>query len=347
MTASGVRIYLHSPTRRRFLAESVEPQVRNLAKQSGDGQVLLRSGWLGGPHFDLRTIGSAGAIDWGEVATALAEGARRHPAATVSDSAYLRQAAELGRYESVAPPYPPLRPHGHTELLEPDEAPAGRSRLDGHRERGLALMLQPLLATAAIEDDGAALACVAEAFLVLADCHPHGMRFGTFSFRSHAEAFFHWTAPAADYRSSFATRVGKEGAVLDELVRRAHVGADSGPGAQWRSAFIACMASFRGQVADEDLDAAAPLVGPLPRPAGPSSFHAAMAASGVIDTPPAWFAAYRLTINLFYQLLPALDVSPLRRFYLCYALAETVDAVFGETWQARLASVQTQMAAAR
>ena len=41
--------------------------------------------------------------------------------------------------------------------------------------------------------------------MALAASHPHGLRFGAFSFRSHAEAFFHWAAPAADYRTLFET----------------------------------------------------------------------------------------------------------------------------------------------
>ncbi len=112
------------------------------------------------------------------------------------------------------------------------------------------------------------------------------------------------------------------------------------------------MAEFEGRVTDADIDrvtagpGAAGPGGPARRSPGRSDFHTAVDASGVIDEPPAWFAGYRLTINLFYQLLPALDVSPVRRFYLCHAVAETVDAVYGETWKSRLAAVQTMMASA-
>ncbi|MDQ1400769.1 MAG: hypothetical protein QOK20_2701, partial [Acidimicrobiaceae bacterium] len=80
---------------------------------------------------------------------------------------------------------------------------------------------------------------------------------------------------------------------------------------------------------------------------GQSAFHAAVAASGVIDESPQWFAGYRLTINLFYELLPALDISPVRRFYLCHAIAQCVDAVFGETWETRLAAVEAHLAGSR
>jgi hypothetical protein len=207
-------------------------------------------------------------------------------------------------------------------------------------------MLSPLLRAAATQSDGALLARVAEAFLALADSHPFGMRFGTFSFRSHAEAFFQWAGPGAGYRSSFTARWQKDRGVLEELTRRAREDAESADAAAWRRAFGACMAQFTGQITEDELDrvSGAAAEGSLPRPDGISPFHAAMAASGVIDDPPEWFAAFRLTVNLFYQLLPALDVSPVQRFYLCHAIAEVVDDASGETWQARLAALEAHRA---
>jgi hypothetical protein len=288
------------------------------------------TGWRFGPHFDLRAdADSERPIDWHPLGRALAEGAIRHPAAGGPEERepnYLRRATLLGQIEGVPPPYLPRRPHGAVDLLPM----AAGDRVDVLRAAGLSLLRAPLVEAAATVHDGALLARVAEAFLALAASHPYGIRFGTFSLRSHAEAFLHWAAPDADYRALFEERLGKDRAVLESLVRRMRDGVAGEPTARW---------------ADADLDALAPpTAGPPRRDDGPSPFHAAINASGVIDDPPAWFAGYRLTINLFYQLLPALDVSPLQRFYLCHAIAETVDAVFGETWQARLAAVQAHMA---
>ncbi len=247
----------------------------------------------------------------------------------------------LGRIEAVPGPYLPRRAHGETELLAADTPPVGHGPLKALRAQGLARLLAPLIQAAGTESDGALLARVAEAFLALADSHPHGVRFGTFSLRSHAEAFFHWAGPSADYRAAFQTRWEKDRAVLEELVSRVRDDCPSAPARAWQHAFHACLADFRDLVTDEDLDGAAPDGdgSRIRRTPDTSAFHAAVAASGVIDTPPAWFAGYRLTINLFYQLLPALDVSPVRRFYLCHAIAESVDVVFAESWQSRLAAV--------
>lgn len=371
----GVRVYLHSPVRRGYLATVMAPLARRLAGQFGAQRVHVVTGWRFGAHFDLMGYPDpARPIDWEEVAQALVEGSRRYPppADCGDEEHYLRTATLLGRIEAVPPPYLPRRAHGHTELLAPGPA----DRLGELKAAGLAHLFAPLTQAAATDAEGALLAQVADAFVALADAHPHGLRFGSFSLRSHAEAFFHWAAPAADYRRAFDNRMGKDRAVLEELVRRFRDGAPSPSAASWARAFHACRADFEGQVSNADLDQATPSAGiPIsalrPRPGrprppgrtsptassanatlrrpveGPSAFHAAVAASGVTDDPPAWFAGFRLTINLFYQLLPALDVSPVRRFYLCHAIAESVDAVFGETWQSRLEAVGAHMAAVR
>ncbi len=350
MTATGVRVFVLSPARREYLASVLAPIARGLASQFGADRIHVSTGWRFGPHFDLRAQAHQGRpIDWEGVAVALAQGTRRYPVpAGTSEEAYLRTATMLGQMEAVPPPYLPRHPHGHTELLAADTSPVWQGRLGALRSAGLTHLFAPLTQAAATVGEGPLLARVAEAFLALADTHPHGMAFGAFSFRSHAEAFFHWAGPLADYRSSFDNRMGKDRAVLEELVKRVRDSRESGPATEWRNAFNSCRADFAGQVTGEDLDRATPpAAGPARRAEGTSAFHTAVAASGVIDEPPSWFAGYRLTINLFYELLPALDISPVRRFYLCHAVAEGVDTVFGETWQTRLAAVEAHLAGSR
>jgi hypothetical protein len=346
----GVRIYVQSQPRRAYLAQVIAPVTRDLAASVGASRIRITPGWRFGAHFDVRADDpAAGTIDWDGVARVLADGAHGRPAPALpgSDEEYLRAATLLGQMEAVPPPYLPRHPHGHTELL-----PAATGPLADLKATGGAHLLAPLTEAAGLESEGAVLARVAEAFLALAATHPHGVRFGTFSLRSHAEAFFHWAGPQADYRSSFEQRMRKDRVVLEALVGRVGDGSPSDAAAVWSHAFHGCMAEFEGRITDADIDgaiaagSAGPASGPARRTSGRSDFHTAVDASGVIDAPPAWFAGYRLTINLFYQLLPALDVSPVRRFYLCHAVASTVDAVFGETWQSRLAAVQTMMAGA-
>lgn len=336
--AAGVRVFVHAPARRGYVATVIAPIASSLAADFAASGIHLSTGWRFGPHFDVRAEASpVRPIDWDGVAQALSAGAALFPPSTpIEEAEYLRSAAMLGQIEEIPPPYLPRLPHGHTEFL-----PARHGTLDSLRAIGLSHLREPLTQAAQAGSDGAALAQVAEAFVALADTHPHGIRFGTFSFRSHAEAFFHWAGTTADYRSSFDNRMGKDRAVLEELVRRARDGGQSAQADAWRTAFNCCQADFAGRVSDQDLERNAPTTR---RNENQSEFHAAVNASGVIDQPPSWFAAYRLTINLFYEVLPALDVSPIRRFYLCHAIAQSVDTVFGETWQSRLDAVASLMA---
>jgi hypothetical protein len=339
--AAGARVYLHTSLR-PYVATVMGPLSRALVTAGAATQVHLATGWRFGPHLELRAAGCT-PTDWDAVAGALAEGARNFPCPSTADSEarYLRSAVALGRIEAVPPPYLPCRPHGHTETVTLRGGP-----LERLRGLGGAQLLPPLVDAAAAPSDSAVLSRVAEALLALADTHPHGMRFGTFSLRSHAEAFFHWAGPAAPYRAEFDARMGRDRPVLEAMVHRQRDGATPAAAMAWRQAFQACQADFQGRVTAADLVSGPVADGPSGA-RGASPFHAAVAASGVIDETPEWFDAYRLTINLFYELLPALDVSPIQRFYLCYAIAQSVDDVFGESWQERLAAVASLMAAGR
>jgi hypothetical protein len=69
-------------------------------------------------------------------------------------------------------------------------------------------------------------------------------------------------------------------------------------------------------------------------------------AASMLDTEPSpFFAPYRMLTNLFYQQLPLLTVSPLQRYYMCHAIAETVDELLGQTWDDRLVAQQWELAA--
>ena len=79
----------------------------------------------------------------------------------------------------------------------------------------------------------------------------------------------------------------------------------------------------------------------VPRGEQPDTdFHRTVHGSGAISTPSPFFAAYRLLTNLFYQQLPLLTVSPMQRYYMCFALAETVDEVLGSSWRERLTATE-------
>ncbi|MEU0967526.1 hypothetical protein ABZ357_19600 [Streptomyces sp. NPDC005917] len=213
-------------------------------------------------------------------------------------------------------------------------------------------------------DPSLATTRLAEAFVALGDSYVLGLAHGAFSFRSHAEALLAWAAPSKDMRPAFATRLAKEASVLRTVVEQRLAGEVGAAAAGWRTAFAYATGALDSAVmegrltpamldavtASVDNTAMGPPAAPEVVPQGKhpdTAFHRATAASGVIDNPPPWFAAYRMLINLFYQQLPLLTVSPIQRYYMCYALAETIDEVLGETWQERPATGRVRWAEAQ
>ncbi|MCX4834193.1 hypothetical protein OG785_04895 [Streptomyces sp. NBC_00006] len=353
---TGVRLFTRAPVTLAWLSASVVPVARSV-QESGGAVVRLRRGWLHGPHVDVIGRGALGQeLPWSSVAQRMDAGPLPADRA-LNEAKYLEQAREFGRLEAVAPPYLPMREHGDVEFLGPDEGVVRDPLLRDLREAEIVhgVLCPPLMNTIdeVAKDRSLATPRLAEAFLALGDSYFLGLAHGAFSFRSHAEAFFAWAAPSKDMRPVFAARLAKEAPVLRALVEQRLAGRVGPAAAEWRTAFAYSTGTLDSAVMDGRLTPAmldavnsavdntgtGPPTAPEVVPQGThpdTAFHRAAVESGVIDDPTPWFAAYRLLINLFYQQLPLLAVSPIQRYYMCYALAETIDEVLGETWQERL-----------
>jgi hypothetical protein len=351
---AGVRLYTRTPVTVPWLSRSVVPVARAL-RDKGFAIVYLRRGWLYGPHVDIvaRAARHHGP-GWPEIARWLDAG-ELDPTTALTDEAYLAQAREFGRLEAVPPPYLPLREHGTVQFLGPHDLVSAEPQLDQLRDISFNVMGKPLMRTIDELAGGRADATVrlAEAFTALADTHFLGPAYGAFSLRSHVEAFLAWAAPTADARPVFAKRLAAESARLRPVVEQRLADRPSPAAAAWRTAFGYCAGALDSSVANGtlslemldsitaqvDRSAMGPPGAPDVVPTGDSpdsAFHRAVDESGVIADPSRWFASYRLLVNLFYQQLPLLTVSPMQRYYMCYAIAELLDEVLGESWQDRL-----------
>ncbi|MEU5580549.1 hypothetical protein ABZ791_35530 [Streptomyces huasconensis] len=328
----------------RWAAAQLVPLVRELRTVHGAPVVYLERGWLHGPHVDvIARPGPSGPLPWKALAArpqAPAIGTQE----PLTERAYLAQAREFGRLEQVGPPYLPLAAHGTVTYVPAAEAGLGwPDRVMPLRELALARMTAPVVhcLESLAKDPGTALPRMAEAFTALASVHPFGAPHGVFSFRSHAEAFFVWAGPGADPRSAFRRRLDAERGVLRPVVERALSGGESAEAALWRSALSYGAGLFEasavhGETTPALLDSLAGVQDDAGEEEPRSAFHTAVAEAGVTDRSAPWFLAYRLMINLFYRQLPLFGVSPMMRYYLCHAIAETVDDVTGVTWQERL-----------
>lgn len=354
---AGLRWFVHTPMTPAWLVGRVLPELVRLRTDAGATTLVVRRGWLHGPHLEV-VAGTADGrpLPWGEVADRLAAAT---PAAgpPMAAETYLRQAVELGRLEHVEGPYLPLRHHGDVAWVAPEELTPWPRALRADCDR---VATEVTEAAAALLDEAARRSpeavpavLLAEAFIALADAHPWRAPFGSFSLRSHAEAFLAWSSVSVDPRPVFDRRLEHDLPLLVRLVEQARDGRQSAHALGWRRAFTAAMDRFReaaeaGRLSNELLEELAgawgpgrdapmgPPGAPTARRAAAAPFHQQVRASGVTDDPGQWFAGFRLMINLFYRQLPLLGVTPAQRYYLCYAVAGAIDEAHGETWQQRL-----------
>ncbi|MGW6753391.1 hypothetical protein [Streptomyces sp. NPDC055006] len=357
---TGVRLHTRMPVTPAWLARHVVPAARALSER-GAPAVQLRRGWLHGPHVDVLALAVPGGPDWNEVADLLDAGPLDPPRA-LTEEAYLEQAREFGRLEAVQPPYLPLHEHGAVSRVSPADTASREPRLDQFRTVVLGALNKPLLRMidGIAAEPATATVRLAEAFAALVDTHFLGPAYGVFSPRSHVEAFLAWAAPTKDVRPVFQERLAKDAPRLRTVVEQRLSGEVSAGAAEWRTAFAYSSGALESAVAAgtltlDLLDSVTDGVdrsemGPpgatrvVPQGDQPDSdFHRAVGESGVVADPSRWFAAFRLLTNLFYEQLPLLTVSPMQRYYMCFALAETVDDVLGVSWQDRLNDRRNRM----
>jgi hypothetical protein len=359
---TGLRLFTRTKVTPKWLCRAVVPAFRAL-QDDGTFILYVRRGWLHGPHVDLIAHDVAGQrFSWANISARLDPGPLAPEEQALSEQTYLDQAREFGRLERVPPPYLPLRPHATVESLAASDVALWSEPLDSMRKIALSRISRPLINTLErlADEPHAATIRVAEAFIAVANAHYLGAAFGVFSLRSHAEAFLAWASPRTDPRPAFGRRLVTDAPLLRPLVERILHDEPGPEAAGWQTAFGYCMGAFDGAVASGTLSLAAieSMGGGFdPATMGPprmvaqldprrSAFHDSIDAAGITADPPEWFASYRLLINLFYQQLPLLGVSPMYRYYLCYAIAELIDEVLGESWQDRLNRLQRRIAKA-
>ncbi len=354
----GFRWYLHSSMPVHWLAEAVIPAVMYLRSTERMAVVNVRRGWLHGTHLEIIAhSGNGRPVPWPYV---LAQLRPPEPETTIqqTEDGYLARARELGRLEQNPGPYLPFLEHGTFEWLASADLGVWPGITQVLRERTLTSMLESLAVTLgpgghAPLGDKATVPMVAEIMLAIADAHPLRIPYGAFSFRSHAEAFLTWSRAVSDQRPEFERKLAADRPALRSLTERMLAGADTRSSAAWRRTGAYCMGLFHsaalaGSLTPETLDEINDRPGGRsPQHMGPpgahdaspgkSEFHRAVDSAGVTGRPAEWFTAFRVLLNLLYSQLPLLGVSPRQRFYLCWALAETIDEVTGETWRDRLA----------
>ncbi|MFR9795084.1 hypothetical protein ACL02U_04130 [Streptomyces sp. MS06] len=229
-----VRVHDHSTDPRPLLRLLAGP-LRELTAQQWVPLAHVRRGWLGGSHLriTLRPLAS-NTVRLDDFAALAARAAGSLPATAPDEADYRARAAELGRWENVPPPYPPLRAQGLVEVDEETEPPPGWTpALVDARDQLSSHLLSPLLhsvgaapdpaATPGFGPDGATTGpasgargsaaheedvrrLVARVLALLARGHPYGLGVGTLPYRSHAEGVMSAVGRRTDLRAAFRER---------------------------------------------------------------------------------------------------------------------------------------------
>lgn len=325
----GFRWYLHSSLPVSWLAHEVIPAVRYLLHTERLPVVNVRRGRRHGTHLEVIAYSGDGRpVPWTQVL------ARMRPPEEEQEVGP-EMGTVAGRDFSAhahGPAGPDLpRPHGMFEWL----AHSDLRRWPGHaqdlRERALTRMIDSIAVTLepggqALLGQSAPLETVAEIMLVTADAHPLGVRYGAISLRSSAQRFLDWPGADAGLWAEFERGLSADRAMLRSLVERMLDGAGTPSSASWRRTAFYCMGLFDGAFL---VSALPPEVleeisrqqrGTRPESTGPP---------GLDDQPAARLTSHQILLKLLYTQLPLLGVSWRQKYYLSWAIAETVDEMAG------------------
>jgi hypothetical protein len=343
----AIRVFDHSPNPRTAL-NLLGAVIGEFISAAWFPVTHVRRGWLHGPHIVITVRPAAEhsanrAHDLTGLAASIGERVAELPADEPDPERYLALAEQLGRWENVAGPYLPLRPHGFVQVGPAESAQTLGPPLELARDLMLARLLTPMLRAADAAQDR--IAGYAMRLLALAaQSHPGGIELGTLPYRSHAEAILTFTGGTADLRATFDARLAVDNAEFDQALADP-IG--SAPDHHqdslrlWSGALAGCWGIaealiLSGAIDRRALDEAGRLRTLPVRGGLPSPFHEQMRVLNFRAEQPFWHLAHRLVVNVLYQSLTGLGLSALQRYYLCHGLSEATDRALHQSWSQRL-----------
>lgn len=343
----STHVYDYSADPRLLLGLLADP-IRSL-RNGGTPVVHVRRGWLHGSHLVVTARPITGAsVDLSAFATTAGDVASQLAASPPSEPEYLARAGQLARSENVSEPLLPLHPQGFTRV-GPAARPAEWSdQLLDARDQLTGWLLEPLLRTAALAP-GVLLPHAARVLALAALAHPFGIGIATLSMRSHTEGIWSATGGTVDLRTEFTERFQRDrGFFLSALSGLTAAGlADDEADLlrSWNAALHLCWGTASALAASGTVDEAQLQAGRLresPLDNGvPSPFHQAARLAGVggDERQPYWHIAQRMVLNVLYGAFACLGIAPVQRYYLCFGVSSTADALLGEDWSQRLEQI--------
>ncbi|MFJ9840917.1 hypothetical protein ACIRYZ_10670 [Kitasatospora sp. NPDC101155] len=326
------RVYDYHPSKIRLLSEALLPLLSELRAAHNLPVAFCTRGWDGGSHLALHLAGPG--LDqavFDDLSRRLAAAAAANPAETWTEAEYTAIAERNSRLEGRTGFRPRPAPHGTVSIdTMPDDGPLAEQRRAYHT--GMAEVLRDTLvpghAPSRVSGLGLGL------LVATAAVYPGGLRFGSLSLRSHAEAFLAVRPDGERLRQQFEQAYRQNRAAALQLVETGVRSASSLPGNRLAEQTYAVLRSAEHAADIRRLTAPGQRRG---QPAPTSQFHATLRQFAFWDNPPIGFNEYRVLINWLYEALPLLDVQPAARYLSCHLIACAVDEFLGESWQQRIA----------
>jgi hypothetical protein len=357
-----IRVSYHAKDRLPLILGPLRQSHESLKARRPDAAVFLRSGWLRGPHLDLCVIADDPPPDLDVEIAAVRDWVQAHPsAADLNAEDYEQSSRQLGALEGVPGPYGPLRPDNNVSeaRYRPPRLVQGHEALQAQYVEffdSATPLIFDLAALKAQSKTAFTFALLAMLARTADRLKIDGQVRGVASLRAHAEFFFANYDASGRVRAHFDQLEPGWRPVLRELVlgTEPSEALDASDRARiedivrsWKVVLDATMASVR-QASRQDSSWFY---------YNPSAFtdekeqkYATSFAEAGIDAPirpgatldqlnknfdsdlftSEDFQVFRITLNMFYSILPVLSVSPAERFGMCDLVSATVRKWFEE-----------------
>lgn len=356
-------IYYYRNDKSHLLANCLLPLLEDVKEKFGFAVCYLQKHWKFGPHIRLIFEEDESQIDTvrsymiGEMNRYLAS----HPSQEKLDEVmYVKQSERLGTLELESGPYSPLYPDHelHVEPFYSDVNILGGMKQVELKDK-LLTHAMPMIMALLLETQNhkeRRLYYVLQMMVMLADQYPKGgLARGQLSYRSHLEDFLFEHDKKDKLRGIFQYKYEgiKQDVIhlVDTTLQQLNCGQYIGDDPllqRWSGVLQYFWSESYDYAARKDIIEEASHLQEVAAQINEeahekwswddrqySEFHQAL--RGMNEKPERIgtvnFSAYRWNVNMFYLLLPLLDVSPQERYYLCFVLLEAVEDVLGVTWK--------------
>jgi len=352
-----IRIDYHEKNRLPLITGPVRESVEQIRSLHPEALILVRTGWLHGPHLEL-CVTSEAAIDVSPQLQLIQNWVSKHPsAAQLKADEYEMLSRKAGALEGIPGPYLPLRPDNTAELVDYRQPRLvdGHEVLQGAYIRFFDRSTPVLFRVAAVKSMDVSLGTLVQVALLARAAdqfEPEGIARGYLSLQAHADFFFANFDTTGRLRQQYQRMAETWSEQLElAVLGRPQLAAKSSEAAAqvveamtiWEEVLADTKAQIQQVIRMDkswfDYNPTA-----IPDEIGDSpEYREAFASAGMQvrkiekgDTlngmlgkvDPEFFRSenfqtFRVILNLYYSFLRTLNVSPAERFCLCFMVATT------------------------